>query len=219
MDKARCGRVSCCYLLICSLLPPAYLHLPPALLTCPTLPCPIPPQPKPTPHPNPLHFQAWPPFWCQQWDSACTSPLPLSLSSSSSIRRHSISSLLLSLFLLLLLSFPQPAGPSSPTAAPAPAPAVQLGEQRGSTGEVATTPSVLKSTFFSSFFSSHQHHRRPVICFSSSSTTRLRNIRSCIDSLSRKCTDYLCWLWFNYHRLFCCFPLQCHSGSSTPAPH
>lgn len=69
------------------------------------------------------------------------------------------------------------------------------------------------------FFSSHQHHRRPVICFSSSSTTRLRNIKSCIDSLSRKCTDYLCWLWFNYHRLFCCFPLQCHSGSSTPAPH
>lgn len=151
MDKARCGRVSCCYLLICSLLPPAYLHLPPALLTCPTLPCPIPPQPKPTPHPTPLHFQAWPPFWCQQWDSACTSPLPLSLSSSSSIRRHSISSLLLSLFLLLLLSFPQPAGPSSPTAAAAPAPAVQLGEQRGSTGEVATTPSVLKSTFFFSF--------------------------------------------------------------------
>lgn len=69
------------------------------------------------------------------------------------------------------------------------------------------------------FFSSHQHHRRPVICFSSSSTTRLRNIKSCIDSLSRRCTDYLCWLWFNYHRLFCCFPLQCHSGSSTPAPH
>lgn len=73
--------------------------------------------------------------------------------------------------------------------------------------------------FFFFFFSSHQHHRRPVICFSSSSTTRLRNIKSCMDSLSRKCTDYLCWLWFNYHRLFCCFPLQCHSGSSTPAPH
>ncbi|KAF3840592.1 hypothetical protein F7725_006454 [Dissostichus mawsoni] len=47
----------------------------------------------------------------------------------------SISSLLLSRFLLLLLSSPPPAGPAGPPPAAAAAAAVQLGEQRGSTGE------------------------------------------------------------------------------------
>lgn len=215
VNAGHSGNICCCYIshtFDLFLSTPAYLHLL-STLTCSTLP--LPPS---QPHPTPL--QAWPPFWCQQWDSECTSPLPPSLSSSYSYSSNSSSNLLLSLFLLLF--FPPPAGPASPPAATAAAAAVQLGEQRGSTGEVATTPPAsFLHLFFSIalFWSRRRHHRLAWGTFHPASAHF--RLSSCVEPshgsafvLKHVCSvncrltlksDYTWLVWFSFLWPLCCY--------------